>query len=108
MRHTTTHEFRRYAEIRAALADPALVPPAPSPHDGTPGASVAWLRASVARFASGEPHKRRRALVEAELDRLTPADLHRAASEAGGEGELRTRVVSGLAAALGMPEPGRI
>ncbi|MGQ4489436.1 isocitrate lyase/phosphoenolpyruvate mutase family protein [Streptomyces sp. 372A] len=108
MSHTTTHEFRRYAEIRAALADPALVPPAPGPLDGAPGASVAWLRAAVARFASGEPHRRRRALVEAELARLSPADLHRAASAAHGEGDLRTRVVSSLAAALDMPEPGRI
>ncbi|NED12124.1 isocitrate lyase/phosphoenolpyruvate mutase family protein, partial [Streptomyces sp. SID9124] len=50
---TTTHEFSRYAEVRAALADPALVPPSPAPDAGPPGASVAWLRATVARFASG-------------------------------------------------------
>ncbi|TRV79829.1 isocitrate lyase/phosphoenolpyruvate mutase family protein [Streptomyces sp. 130] len=108
MSHPITHEFSQYAQIRAALADPALVPPAPDPADGPPGASVAWLRATVARFASGEPHKRRRALVEAELDRLAPADLHRAASAPGGEGDLRTRVVSRLAAALDMPQPDRI
>lgn len=105
---TTTHEFSRYAEVRAALADPALVPPAPAPVAGLPGASVAWLRAGVARFASGEPHRRRRALVEAELARLAPADLHRAASAAGGSGGRRTRVVCALAAALDMPEPERI
>ncbi|MGW1179865.1 isocitrate lyase/phosphoenolpyruvate mutase family protein [Streptomyces drozdowiczii] len=105
---TTTHVFSRYAEVRAALADPALVPPAPAPDAGPPGASVAWLRATVARFASGEPHRRRRALVEAELARLVPADLHRAASAAGGGGDLRTRVVYALATALDMPEPERI
>ncbi|NEC08769.1 isocitrate lyase/phosphoenolpyruvate mutase family protein, partial [Streptomyces sp. SID7909] len=80
MSHATTHEFSQYAEVLAALADPALVPPAAGPFEGPPGASVAWLRAAVARFASGEPHRRRRALVEAELARLAPADVHRAAS----------------------------
>lgn len=109
MSHATTHEFSQYAEVLAALADPALVPPAPGPFEGPPGASVAWLRATVARFASGEPHRRRRALVEAELARLAPADLHRAASaSASGEGDPRTRVVRGLAAALDMPEPERV
>ncbi|MFJ7627765.1 isocitrate lyase/phosphoenolpyruvate mutase family protein [Streptomyces sp. NPDC097595] len=102
---TTTHEFSRYTEVRAALADPALVPPAPAPDAGPPGASVAWLRATVARFASGEPHRRRRALVEAELARPAPADLHRAASAAAGGGDLRTRVVCALATALDMPKP---
>lgn len=108
MSHATTHEFRQYAEIRTALADPALVPPVPGPFAGPPGASVAWLRATVARFASGEPHLRRRAWVEAELARLAPADLHRAASAPGGEGDLRKRVVSRLAAALDLPEPERV
>ncbi|THA34345.1 isocitrate lyase/phosphoenolpyruvate mutase family protein [Streptomyces sp. A1277] len=108
MSHATSHEFSRYAEVRAALADPALVPGPPDPCDGPPGASVAWLRATVARFASGEPHRRRRALVEAELARLDPAELHRAATTAGRGSGLRTRVVCGLAAALDMPEPERI
>ncbi|NED16421.1 isocitrate lyase/phosphoenolpyruvate mutase family protein, partial [Streptomyces sp. SID9124] len=49
-----------------------------------------------------------RALVEAELARLAPADLHRAASAADRGGDLRTRVVCALATALDMPEPERI
>ncbi|GAA2869499.1 hypothetical protein GCM10010517_29510 [Streptosporangium fragile] len=102
----TVHEFDRYAEVRAALADPALVPELPA-GDGPAGASVAWLRATVARFSSGERHRRRRALVEAELARLEPASLRRAAA-AGREGEIRVRVVRTLAEALGMPEPAAV
>ncbi|MFF7337798.1 isocitrate lyase/phosphoenolpyruvate mutase family protein [Streptomyces sp. NPDC008163] len=108
MSHPTTHEFSQYAEVLAALSDPALVPPPPVPVEGPPGASVAWLRGSVARFASGEAHRRRRALVEAELARLAPADVHRAASGADTRSDPRTRVVRGLAAALHMPEPERV
>ncbi|MDX3230846.1 isocitrate lyase/phosphoenolpyruvate mutase family protein [Streptomyces sp. ME19-01-6] len=103
----TTHEFDRYADVRAALADPALVPELPASDGGPAGASVAWLRATVARFSSGEPHRRRRALVEAELARLEPAALWRAAA-AGFQGAVRVRVVRALAETLGMPEPGAV
>ncbi|MFD8381680.1 isocitrate lyase/phosphoenolpyruvate mutase family protein [Streptomyces sp. NPDC059679] len=103
----TTHEFNRFADVRAALADPALVPELPATDGGPVGASVAWLRATVARFSSGEPHRRRRALVEAELARLEPAALWRAAAT-GPKGEVRVRVVRALAEALGMPEPGAV
>lgn len=107
----TTHEFNRFADVRAALADPALVPELPAtdggPDGASAGASVAWLRATVARFSSGEPHRRRRALVAAELARLEPAALWRAAAT-GPKGELRVRVVRALAEALGMPEPGAV
>lgn len=102
------HEFDDVADVRAALADPALVPELPAGEDGTAGASVAWLRATVARFSAGEPHRRRRALVEAELARLEPDALRQAAAagpEAGSAGELRVRVVATFAGALGMPEP---
>ncbi|MEU5638654.1 isocitrate lyase/phosphoenolpyruvate mutase family protein [Streptomyces milbemycinicus] len=107
----TTHEFNRFADVRAALADPALVPELPASDGGLygspAGASVAWLRATVARFSSGEPHRRRRALVEAELSRLEPASLWRAVA-AGPGGEVRVRVVRALAEGLGMPEPGAV
>ncbi|MGW3562855.1 isocitrate lyase/phosphoenolpyruvate mutase family protein [Streptomyces sp. NPDC000941] len=103
----TTHEFNRFADVRAALADPALVPELPATDGGPVGASVAWLRATVARFSSGEPHRRQRALVEAELARLEPAALWRAAAT-GPKEELRVRVVRALAEALGMPEPGAV
>ncbi|MFB7210451.1 isocitrate lyase/phosphoenolpyruvate mutase family protein [Streptomyces sp. NPDC056255] len=119
----TTHVFDRYADISAALADPALVPELPAADggpasgsgpasDGGPasssgpaGVGVAWLRATVARFSSGESHRRRRALVEAELALLEPAALRRAVA-ARPEGEVRVRVVRTLAEALGMPDPG--
>ncbi|MDT0442191.1 isocitrate lyase/phosphoenolpyruvate mutase family protein [Streptomyces johnsoniae] len=103
----TTHEFGRPADVRAALADPALVPELPAADGGRAGASVAWLRATVARFSSGEPHRRRRALVAAELARLDPAALRRTAAS-GPEGEVRVRVVCALAEALGMPEPAAV
>ncbi|MFE3183417.1 isocitrate lyase/phosphoenolpyruvate mutase family protein [Streptomyces violascens] len=103
----TLHEFDRWAEVRAALADPALVPELPAGNDGPAGASVTWLRATVARFCSGEPHRRRRALVEAELARLEPASLRQAVAAAPA-GDVRTRVVRALAEALGMPEPGAV
>ncbi|MEU6250890.1 hypothetical protein [Glycomyces sp. NPDC047010] len=51
------------------LAHPGLVPPPAAP--GPPG-GLAWLRAGVARFASGEAHARRRALA---ADLLGPMDL---------------------------------
>ncbi|MFI6875116.1 isocitrate lyase/phosphoenolpyruvate mutase family protein [Streptomyces sp. NPDC050400] len=98
----TTHEFDRAEDVRAALADPALVPGLPVADDGPAGASVAWLRAGVARFSVGAAHQRRRALVEAELARLEPAVLRRAAARGSG-GEVRAQVVRALAEALGMP-----
>jgi cytochrome P450 len=50
---------------------------APVPDPGPPGpyGTMAWLRATVSRFANGETHARRRALVEEELARLDPATL---------------------------------
>ncbi|MFF3784176.1 isocitrate lyase/phosphoenolpyruvate mutase family protein [Streptomyces sp. NPDC001933] len=119
----TTHVFDRYADISAALADPALVPELPASGggpaaeggpasgsnqasgSGPAGVGVAWLRATVARFSSGESHRRRRALVEAELARLEPAALRRAVAARPG-GEVRVRVVRTLAESLGMPDPG--
>ncbi|MDX3235472.1 isocitrate lyase/phosphoenolpyruvate mutase family protein [Streptomyces sp. ME03-5709C] len=100
----TTHVLDRHEDIAAALADPGLGPELPAADGAAAGTGVAWLRATVARFSSGEAHRRRRALVEAELARLEPAALRRAVA-AGPEGEIRSRVVRTLAEALGMPEP---
>ncbi|WP_225839741.1 isocitrate lyase/phosphoenolpyruvate mutase family protein [Streptomyces sp. NK08204] len=104
----TTHKIDRYADVRAALADPALVPVLPAADGGPDAASVAWLRATVARFSSGEPHRRRRAVVEDELSRLEPAALWQAAAAAAPEQEVRVRVVRILAQALGIPEAGAV
>ncbi|MDA0166711.1 hypothetical protein OM076_40995 [Solirubrobacter ginsenosidimutans] len=54
---------------------------APVPDPGPPGpyGTIAWLRATVSRFANGETHARRRALVEALLADLDPAELRESA-----------------------------
>ncbi len=67
-------------QVRRTLID-APVPVAPQVD--TP-IGVAWLRAHVPRFREGAEHRRLRALVEAELDRLSPADLRARARAAGG------------------------
>ncbi|MGH3397689.1 MAG: hypothetical protein ACRDPO_23655 [Streptosporangiaceae bacterium] len=61
------------ADVHAVLADDRFI--VRSAEAGSPAGTVAWLRASVSRFANGPEHDRRRALVVAELDRLDPADL---------------------------------
>ncbi|WP_306319599.1 MULTISPECIES: isocitrate lyase/phosphoenolpyruvate mutase family protein [unclassified Streptomyces] len=99
----TVHEVHDYDDVRAALANPDLVPELPAGPEGRTGASMAWLRSTVPRFSSGEPHARRRALVEAELARLDPTRLRDAASrwsDATGADVVRT-----LAEALGYREP---
>ena len=97
---SSVHEFHRYADVEAALADPHLVPP---PAESGPPGSMAWLRATVARFSAGEVHARRRALVEADLARLDPAALRRAAAS-GHDGDARLVVVRTVAECLGLPE----
>jgi cytochrome P450 len=68
------------SDVHAVLADDRFgVRPAEA---GAPAGTVAWLRASVSRFANGPEHDRRRALVVAELDRLDPAALRAAARDA--------------------------
>ncbi len=58
-------------EVRAIFDNPTFeVPTAPPARDG-----IAWLRASVSRFANGKVHARRRALADQELERLRPLDL---------------------------------
>jgi hypothetical protein len=54
--------------------------PVPDPGPAGPYGTMAWLRATVSRFANGETHTRRRALVEALLADLDPAELRRAAA----------------------------
>ncbi|MFD5468730.1 hypothetical protein ACFWIQ_38925 [Kitasatospora sp. NPDC127059] len=93
--------FSRYQDVTAALADPALVPPPASPG---PYGTVAWLRAGVARFSAGEPHARRRALVQADLDRLDLVKL-RILAAGGFEPDVRLRVVRVLATMLGLADP---
>ncbi|MEY9930046.1 cytochrome P450 [Catenulispora sp. GP43] len=91
------------ADIEAALAGPSLVPlPAGSGPGSESEGSMAWLRATVARFAHGEVHARRRAYVETELARIDADELRRLAG--GRFGDDRTRVLRSLAQAMGLPE----
>jgi cytochrome P450 len=112
---------RRDADIRAVLADPrfTVLPPGP----GGPPGTVAWLRASVSRFATGAQHARRRALAESELRRLDPGALRSiarelAAAQLARRGRGRPAGVTGalarlvppaaLATALGAAAPVRV
>ena len=62
------------ARAHAVLTDPTFVVP-PVPAAPVPPRGMGWLRASVARFSTGEPHRRRRALAVALLDAAPPASL---------------------------------
>jgi cytochrome P450 len=73
---------------------------------------VAWLRATAPRFAEGEAHARRRALVEELLDDLD-LDRLRAVAHRRAEGLTRTAAartvpVAALAQTLGLPAPDEI
>jgi len=56
--------------------------PVPDPGPPGPFATMSWLRATVSRFANGETHARRRALTEARLATLDPAELAATAKRA--------------------------
>ncbi|MEZ0115171.1 cytochrome P450 [Catenulispora sp. EB89] len=88
------------ADIEAALADPLLVP---LPVESGPEGSMAWLRATVARFAHGAVHARRRAYVEAELARVDVEGLRRLAAGFEDASDDRARVLRALALAMGLP-----
>ncbi|MBD0690987.1 hypothetical protein [Streptomyces sp. CBMA123] len=96
--------FSHDQDVTAALADPALVPPPATPG---PYGTVAWLRATVARFSAGEPHARRRALVLADLDRLDLVKL-RILAAGGYQPDVRLRVVRVLATMLGLADPAAV
>jgi len=81
------------------LADPAYVVPPPGPPG--PFGTLAWLRATVSRFSEGETHARRRAIVEALLAELDPAQLRERARRADYELPKPYIPVAVLAEALG-------
>jgi cytochrome P450 len=87
-------------DVQAILADPRFVPP-PAPPAGPVG-TMAWLRASVARFTAGPEHARLRAIVEAELARLNPEELRTRAAES--DMDPRYIPVAVLASALGIAD----
>lgn len=93
--------------IEAALADPLLVPVPVDTESADAGSvgTMAWLRATVARFAHGEVHARRRAYVEAELARIDVDALRRlAAGQFSRSGDDRTRVLRSLAQSMRLPD----
>ncbi|MEO3889879.1 cytochrome P450 [Nonomuraea sp. B5E05] len=98
----------RHAEARAVLDDAAYVPP-PVRQDGAEG-TLAWLRARVSRFSTGEIHAgRRRVLVEL-LAGLEPAELRRAAAAMTEErdGDWRGVPTAVLASALGVEDTAAV
>jgi hypothetical protein len=58
--------------------------PVPSPGPPGPYGTVTWLRATVSRFAEGETHARRRALVESLLAGLDADELRAQAARTVG------------------------
>ena len=96
-----------HAEATALLADARYIPP-PVPQDAPQG-TLAWLRAQVSRFCTGEVHAERRQRVERELAALDPAALRTAARAATLErdGDWRGVPATVLGAALGVPGPAR-
>lgn len=93
-------------ETRELLADPRY--PVPPVRGGAPG-TVGWLRATVARFSTGQAHTRRRSLVVEELAGTDPARLRRKAFDRtveashSGPVDFTSIVVETLAEALGLP-----
>ncbi len=84
------------AAARAVLEDERYEVPLA---EGGPLYTLAWLRAAVPRFSSGRAHAERRAVVEALVAGLDPAQLRgEAASTPGDPATIPVRV---LAAALG-------
>jgi cytochrome P450 len=98
----------RHAEARAVLADSRYVPP-PVSQDGHEG-TLAWLRAHVSRFSTGETHAERRRLVVERLAALEPAGLRAAARARTLErdGDWRGVPAEVLGTALGVQDTGAV
>jgi cytochrome P450 len=109
----------RYSDVQAVLSDGAFEVAEADDTDGF--ATIAWLRASVSRFANGDKHGPRRARAVKELGRLELDELRSTAyqrtravlTSAGDSGDridamfwLARRVpMATLAAALGIADP---
>ncbi|MGN9838754.1 isocitrate lyase/phosphoenolpyruvate mutase family protein [Nonomuraea sp. H19] len=100
--------IRRHAEARAVLADPRYVPP-PVRQDGREG-TLAWLRAQVSRFSTGDVHAERRRRVVDRLLALDPAELRTAARTMTLErdGDWRGVPTAVLGAALGVRDTAAV
>src|SRR2546428_11572225 len=65
-------------QVREALTDPNYQVPA-VPADAEPG-TLGWLRATVARFSTGDAHHRRRDLAIGLLNAIDPETLRKHAA----------------------------
>lgn len=98
----------RHSEALAVLSDTRYIPP-PVRQDAPEG-TLAWLRARVSRFSTGEVHAARRRLLEDLLAGLDPEALRRAARDLTREraGRWEGVAVTVLGDALGVPGAGRL
>jgi cytochrome P450 len=98
----------RHAAAEAVLADPRYVPP-PVRQDAEKG-TLAWLRAQVSRFSTGETHAGRRRLLEERLAAVDPAELRPAARAMTLErgGDWRGVPPAVLGAALGVKDTSAV
>ncbi|MEV6034926.1 cytochrome P450 [Nonomuraea sp. NPDC052116] len=98
----------RHSAAEAVLADPRYVPP-PVRQDAEEG-TLAWLRAQVSRFSTGETHAGRRRLLEERLAALDPAELRTAARAMTLErgGDWRGVPTATLGAALGVKDTSAV
>jgi cytochrome P450 len=103
---------RTAADARVLLADDRLGVPAAEPDDVV--GTVRWLRSQISRFVNGPQHRDRRAEVERELARVSPAELAASARNrasvlltAGRTGALvvRQAPTAALAELLGVADP---
>jgi cytochrome P450 len=70
--------LRSHADVRWALGDPRFVVPPAAPGDAD--GALGRLRSSVSRFSNGAEHVRRRAVAQAEIDRLDAGRLRERAA----------------------------
>ncbi|MEQ4723389.1 cytochrome P450 [Nonomuraea sp. B19D2] len=98
----------RHADAEAVLADPRYVPP-PVRQDAAEG-TLAWLRAQVSRFSTGQTHAGRRHLLVERLAALDPAELRPAARAMTLErdGDWRGVPTAVLGAALGVKDTSAV
>ncbi|MEE1788270.1 hypothetical protein PUR71_36045 [Streptomyces sp. SP17BM10] len=105
----SVHGVSSYDNARAVLEQPLLVPEPAADAADSPVGSLAWLRATVARFTGdAQVHGRRRAHAEAGLAGLEPEQLRRAAAGSTPGADDRHAVVRTLAQALGLPGPDAV
>ncbi|MEU8516893.1 hypothetical protein AB0C76_35720 [Kitasatospora sp. NPDC048722] len=103
------HDVRSYADARVVLEQPLLVVEPAADTADSPVGSLAWLRATVARFTGdAQVHARRRVHAEAGLAGLAPERLRLAAAGSAAGSDDRHAVVRTLAEALGLPGPDAV